>query len=73
MLGCYNDDMLCKTLGLLVLAKCMDLYEWADGSHLVCYRWTCYVGCDADEKGMGRGPRLPKRGETIMCGLLENA
>ena len=29
------------------------------------------MGCDADEKGLGRGPRLPKHGETIMCGLLK--
>ena len=72
VLGCCDDDMLCKTLGWLVLVKCMDLYEWADGSYLVCCRWTCYVGCDADEKGLGRGSRLLKRGGTIMCGLLEH-
>ena len=30
------NDMLCKTLGWLVLTECMDLYEWADGSYLVC-------------------------------------
>ena len=72
MLGCCDDDMMCKTLDWLVLAKCMDLYEWVDGSYLVCCRWTCYVGCDANEKGLGRGSRLLKRGGTIMCGLLEH-
>ena len=72
VLSCYDDDMLCKTLGWLVLAKCMDLYEWADGNYLVYCSWTCYVGCDADEKGLGKGPRLLKRGKTIMCGLLEH-
>ena len=30
------------------------------------------MGYDADEKGLGRGPRLLKRGGTIMCGLLEH-
>ena len=35
--GCCDDDMLCKTVDWLVLAECMDLYEWADGSYLVCY------------------------------------
>ena len=28
MLGCCDDDMLCKTMGWLVLAKCMDLCEY---------------------------------------------
>ena len=55
MLGYRDDDMLCKTLGWLVLAECMDLYEWADDSYLMCCRWACCVGCDADEKGLGRG------------------
>jgi len=30
------------------------------------------VGCDVDEKGLGKGPRLLKRGGTIMCRLLEH-
>ena len=30
------NDMLCKTLGWLVLAECMDLCKWADGCYLVC-------------------------------------
>ena len=30
------------------------------------------MGYDADEKGLGRGPRLLKRDGTIMCGLLEH-
>ena len=30
------------------------------------------MGCDADKKGLGRGPRLLKRDGTIMCGLLEH-
>ena len=30
------------------------------------------MSCDADEKGLGKGPRLLKRGKTIMCGLLEH-
>ena len=30
------------------------------------------MGCDADEKGLRRGPSLLKRDETIMCGLLEH-
>ena len=30
------------------------------------------MGYDADEKGLGRGPRLLKCGGTIMCGLLEH-
>ena len=29
------------------------------------------MSCDANEKGLGRGLRLLKRDETIMCGLLE--
>ena len=31
-----GDDMLCKTLGWLVLTEWIKLYEWADGSYLVC-------------------------------------
>ena len=30
------------------------------------------MGYNADEKGLGRGPRLLKRDGTIMCGLLEH-
>ena len=30
------------------------------------------MGCDADEKGLGRRPRLLKRDGTIMCVLLEH-
>ena len=30
------------------------------------------MGCDVDEKGLGKGPRLLKRDETIMCELLEH-
>ena len=30
------------------------------------------MGCNADEKGLGRGPRLLKCGGIIMCGLLEH-
>ena len=30
------------------------------------------MSCDANEKGLGKGPRLLKRGKTIMCGLLEH-
>ena len=30
------------------------------------------MGCNANEKGLGRGPRLLKRDGTIMCGLLEH-
>ena len=72
MLGCCDDDMQCKALGWLVLVECMNLYEWADGSYLICCIWPCYVGCDADEKGLGRGPSLLKRGGTIVCRLLEH-
>ena len=72
MLGYYDDDMLCKALGRLVLAECMDLYEWADGSYLMCYIWACYVGCDVDENGLGKGPSLLKCDGTIVCGLLEH-
>ena len=55
MLGYCDDDMLCKALGWLVLAKCRDLCEWTDDSDLKCCIWACCVGCDADEKGLGRG------------------
>ena len=60
MLGCCDDDMLYKALGWLVLVECIDLCEWADDSCLKCCKWACYVGCDADEKNLGRGPRLLK-------------
>ena len=30
------------------------------------------MGCDADEKGLGRGSRLLKRGGTIMCELQKH-
>ena len=30
------------------------------------------MGCDADEKGLGKGPSLLKRDGTIVCGLLEH-
>ena len=50
----------------------MDLYEWADGSYLMCCKWISCVGCDADEKGLGRGPSLLKCDGTIVCGLLEH-
>ena len=56
MLGCCDDDMLCKTLGWLVLVECMDLCEWTDDSCLKCCKWACYVGCDADEKGLVKKP-----------------
>ena len=72
MLGCCDDDMLCKTLGWLMLAECMDLYKWADGNYLRCYIWACCMGCNADEKGLGRGPSLLKRDGTIVCRPLEH-
>ena len=30
------------------------------------------MGCDADEKGLGRGLRVLKRDGIIVCGLLEH-
>ena len=30
------------------------------------------MGCDANEKGLGRGPSLLKRDGRIVCGLLEH-
>ena len=55
MLGYCDDDMLCKALGWLVLAECMGLCKWADGSYLMCCKWACCVGCDVDEKGLDKG------------------
>ena len=72
VLGCCDDDMMCQALGWLVLAECMDLCEWVDGNYLMCYIQACCVGCDANEKGLGRGQSLLKRDRTIVCGLLEH-
>ena len=30
------------------------------------------MGCDANEKGLGRRPSLQKRNGTSVCGLLEH-
>ena len=30
------------------------------------------MGCDVDEKGLGKGPSLLKCDGTIVCGLLEH-
>lgn len=55
MLGGCDDDMLCKALDWLVLAECIDLCEWADGSYLICCKWACFMGYDANKMGLGRG------------------
>ena len=38
----------------------------------MCYIWACCVGCDVDEKGLGRGLSLLKHDGTIVCGLPEH-
>ena len=55
VVGCCDDDILCKALGWLVLAECMGLCKWADGIYLICCKWACCVGCDVDEKGLDKG------------------
>ena len=52
MLG-YCDDMMLHARHWA--GGCMDLCKRANGSYLVCCKWTCCVGCDADEEGVGRG------------------
>ena len=71
MLDYCDDDMLCKALGWLVLAKCMDLCERFDGSYWYAayghIMWAVML-----MRRVWAGAKLLKRDGVIMCGLLEH-